>query len=134
MSHSYLRKYRVLAWVVGQKEIFFLFFDNCSDFNEMVEYQEENRSYPDSFRTEFCGELAIPGFSYKPGHKEIAWFMGCYDAGAFFVVKVKPSFFYQAKTKCFLCRHFIIAPLETYDDRESFRLTFLYFRGSKRPV
>ena len=130
MSHSYPRKYRVLTWMIRQIEIFFWSFDDRFDFNKNVYLQEKHkdRFLPDGvFPTgSVCrqGFMPILGFSYKPGHKESAWFMGCFDAGAFFVRDGKISVFagefgYHAKSEGFLCRHSIVAPIEKYNDRGS---------------
>ena len=135
MNYSHPKKYRILTWIPDDKGIFFWSFDNRSAFKRNIEYQIENEFHADQIKSKFCGKLDFPCFGENTGHKKIAWFMVCYDAGGFIIMSLIPAFlpyFYRLKTKSFLHRHFITAPLKTYDDRKF--LVARFFHGSKRPL
>ena len=138
MIHSGLKKHTVLTWSSGQKGIFFCSFDGSFDFRSMVNFQEKakNGLLPEQVFSPSLpgrqGEISMLGFSYKTGLREDAWFMGCFSAGAFFIRKgdlflFEGEFYYQGESKGYWCRHFTVAPLQTFADREFLRLK--YFAG-----
>ena len=105
----------------------------------MVRFQEKNKEtafLPDvltSARLPCCsGDIPIHGFCSKPGFREDAWFMGCFDAGAFFIRKGQlvlheGRFNYRREFGSFRYRYFTVSAPKTFSDCELIR--FKYFAG-----